>query len=271
MAASCANVSGAESKAPDVAKLTDGRSYFELHYGVEYNGVPLVGYEFGNQINTIDNDADPRNLRTIEKLLLKFHFETDTVFIHMDLKDEYAAFGAHLLNNKNHLLSLVYQLSKGRYTPNKVTGYENTGIRGSTELFGLRSTHYKGNYQLDIEFSTDVLKGNGNQASVALARFGRLGLWDADAYINLQYRSSEYTNFYVGVTPDQQSDLAPIYNAGRALIPGFGFGFSTALRDNWIFKTRYDHQWLPDSMVDSPLVKDRSAHILSAGFSYVLR
>lgn len=78
----------------------------------------------------------------------------------------------------------------------------------------------------------------------------------------INWQSSDLSNYYYGISHQDQVDLANLYQASTGINPFISINYRYQLSKDWQLSLFAKHEWLGEHIADSPLIEDQ--HITSA-------
>lgn len=110
-----------------------------------------------------------------------------------------------------------------------------------------------------LQVQTDLLgTHNGHVIDLAYAHTFNGSKWQIRPQLGVVWKSSNYVDYFYGISPSEASATLPEYTAGAALNPYFFLEAKYFLVPEWNLLAGYYVQHGDDSISDSPLVvKDR--------------
>ncbi len=128
--------------------------------------------------------------------------------------------------------------------------------KGSAGRLGLEArtdlSNNSGGYEAELGYSFAVPAGKGLLAPG----------------VGVSYWSSKLSDYYFGTLAVEEAAGVPRYRPGAALVPNVSVGYLRALPGRWRLFGMLDYQWLPASVVRSPLAEgDRGVPSLFVGVS----
>jgi len=262
--ATAADISHEVRQGPVDTSGDDINGFLEFSSTAGLHRIPLIGF-FDND-STQPEDAQGSVAITLGGLLEWRGFFLEALYE----SSNNGAIGYQFSESERSRVALILTSQMGEYSPGIVEGYESVDNRNSDLLFGLRSTHYRGNSVIQLELLTDV--SGRNEGLHAAWQFGhnwQVRNWNMHMLLAARYFSASTVNYYFGITPDEATANIPQYKAGSGLLTTIEVGAAIPINEKWVFKTAANINRLPDSVVNSPLATARMAYDATAGLSYV--
>lgn len=148
-----------------------------------------------------------------------------------------------------------------------------TGIspRESDDRLGLRAT-----YSFDDNTAFRLLaapRGFDNSGPYLGAWYGKT--WQVQNYnfhaiTSAQYYSGNILNYYYGVSGQDVSEKFPAYRAGSGITLSAEVGVTYPLSKDWLIESSLKLNWLPASIVDSPLIDTSIESVVRISLTYVV-
>lgn len=142
--------------------------------------------------------------------------------------------------------------------------------RKDTVMAGLSSTlRTFGHYRMELSAMADVLdRHNGQDVNLALNRTFRLAKWALIPGAGLVWRSSDYNDYYYGVSASEATEARPAYDPGDSLEWFARLLLRYHLTDNWSLAGSARIEVLSDELRDSPIVDSDYLTTVFVGLSY---
>ena len=112
-------------------------------------------------------------------------------------------------------------------------------------------------------------KIGGGSATARLSKGFQAGWFRAAPQLQLNWLSSELTNYDFGVAPSAATLLRPQYNTGSSLSYEIGFGSFIELSEDWLIVLNVSAEFLPDEVQASPIVAEDRVAKGFAAITYV--
>lgn len=143
----------------------------------------------------------------------------------------------------------------------------NLKDRGNALAGGLRATYFHDNWV--VQANLLPFNSHGARGSISAGRNWQIGDWNFTAAGSVNYSSSKYNDFYLGVDAEQSSDKFAEYEAGS----GFSFvaevGAEYQISEDWNFQAKLQHAEYSSALKDSPLFAEDRSTGLSLSVNYV--
>lgn len=243
-------------------------SFVELGFGLNKERIAVAGY-----------NTDLEQLSEIDDVNFDFR-------IFLDTRLEWKGFFAELIHesfglatlgytaweNESVVFDLILTSSLGELDPSGIAGLESLEIREGAVEGGIRAMAYDGDNVIQFEAITDVSNTHsGFSLSWQFGRHWQLRNWATHTLLGLRYFSEGMVNHYFDVSANEARPEigVPFYNASDGTIATLEFGATRPINENWVFKGTARAHRLPDAMLDSPLVTNRTAWSLGLNAIYV--
>ena len=166
-------------------------------------------------------------------------------------------------------LSASYRV--GVYEEDDSLALAGMGDRDGTLMAGMGLRfEVPGGVNLSLRYEHDVLdKIGGGSATARLSKGFQAGWFRVAPQLQLNWLSSELTNYDFGVAPSAATLLRPQYNTGSSLSYEIGFGSFIELSEDWLIVLNVSAEFLPDEIVSSPIVADDQLIKGFAAITYV--
>ncbi len=241
-------------------------SFLELGFGFFAGQLPLVGFN--------DQEAEDSG-----DLQLSIH-------IGLQARLEYRGFFAEIIEDSFSDITLGYNayatdemgidivattmfddIERDEYI-----GFESVTDREGDISLGVRSNHYFGDNQVQLELLRDV--GGEHEGVVAAAQFGRkfqYRNWNLHGLAGVRYFSKRVIQHYFNVSDEESSATLTAYKADDGFLPTLQIGATLPINEKWIFRTGAEYSLLPKSVSDSPLAQGDDMYTVQAGFYRVFQ
>ena len=145
------------------------------------------------------------------------------------------------------------------------------GDRDSTLMAGLGfRVEIPGGVNLLLRYQHDVLDRIGGGSATARVSKGFQAGWLRIApQLQVNWQSSELTNYDFGVPPGAATPGRPEYRTGSSISYEAGFGSFIELTEDWRIVLSLSAEFLPDEIVASPIVDDDTVIKGFAAIAYV--
>jgi outer membrane protein len=143
--------------------------------------------------------------------------------------------------------------------------------RDSTLMAGLGFRfEVPGGVNLSLRYEHDVLDRIGGGAATARLSKGFQAGWLRFApQLQVNWLSADLTNYDFGVPPSAATPTRPAYDTGSSISYEAGFGSFIELTEDWRIVLSLSAEFLPDEIVDSPIVADDRVIKGFAAITYV--
>lgn len=134
---------------------------------------------------------------------------------------------------------------------------------------GMRSTLLTGFGQISAMAQTDISQTHSGQlASIRVQFLHNVYQWQLNSALSLTWYSSEFNNYYYGISDRDAVSESEHYSVGAGWRPGIELTAVRALNSNWglLLLMRYEH--LPAGVRHSPVVTDNSLTSVFGGLTY---
>lgn len=247
-------------------------SVIELGFSTQILQVPLLGL----------NDQDPEDSGGVElhaELGLQLQLEYNGFFLDV-IKEGFSmeegfgdiTLGYNVYTNRNTSLDLVATQVFHEIARDEYTGFESVDDRDEDVHIGVRSSHYFGNFQLQLDVSRDV--SGAHDGVVAAAQVGRrLQLRNSSIHglAGVRYFSEDIMQHYFGVSDSESTATLASYDADDGFFPTAQIGATFPIGKKWIFRTSAEYSILPDAVSDSPLAQGNDVFFVGAGIYRVFQ
>jgi len=165
-------------------------------------------------------------------------------------------------------LALSGKYRIGAYEEDDSTFLDGMGDRNDTVMAGLLMTlPLSKGIDLNLGYHHDVLgETGGGIATVGLDKSFQIGIFRLTPNIQLNFIDDNLVDYEYGVSPNQVAANRPEYSSGNALSLETGLVMFIEITSDWLVIARGSIEFLPDEIVDSPIV---SKDILYKGFAAV--
>ena len=159
----------------------------------------------------------------------------------------------------------------GVYEEDDSLALAGMGDRESTLLAGLGFRYeIPGGVNLLLRYEHDVLdKIGGGSATARVSKGFQAGAFRFSPQLQLNWLSAELTNHDFGVTPDESTFGRPAYDTGSSISYEAGISSFIELTESWRIILSISAEFLPDEIVDSPIVADDRVLKGFAAITYV--
>ncbi len=159
----------------------------------------------------------------------------------------------------------------GVYEEDDSLALAGLGDRDSTLMAGLGFRYeIPGGVNLLLRYEHDVLDNIGGGAATARISKGFQARWLRIApLLQVNWLSSDLTNYDFGVPPSAATPTRPTYDTGSSISYEAGFGSFIELTEDWRIVLSISAEFLPDEIVDSPIVADDRVIKGFAAITYV--
>ncbi len=159
----------------------------------------------------------------------------------------------------------------GVYEASDSLALSGLGDRDSTLMagFGFRY-EIPGGVNLSLRYEHDVLdKIGGGTATARVSKGFQAGAFRFVPQLQVNWLSADITNYDFGVPSSAATPILPEYNTGNSVSYEAGFGSFVELTENWRVVLSLSAEFLPDEIVDSPIVADDRVIKGFAAITYV--
>ncbi len=146
----------------------------------------------------------------------------------------------------------------GVYEENDSLALSGLGDRDGTLMAGLGfRLEVPGGANLSLRYEHDVLdKIGGGAATARISKGFQAGALRIVPKLQVNWLSADLTNYDFGVLPTATTLTRPAYNTGSSVSYEAGFGSFIELTEDWRIVLSLSAEFLPDEIVDSPIVGD---------------
>ena len=159
----------------------------------------------------------------------------------------------------------------GAYEEDDSPALAGLGDRSSTLMAGLGFRYeIPGGVNLLLRYEHDVLdRVGGGAATARLSKGFQAGWLRVAPLLQVNWLSADLTNYDFGVSPDTVTPTRPAYNTGSSISYEAGITSFIELTENWRIVLSLSAEFLPDEIVDSPIVADDHVMKGFAAITYV--
>lgn len=159
----------------------------------------------------------------------------------------------------------------GVYEEKDSVALAGLGDRDSTLMAGLGMRfEVPGGINLLLRYEHDVLDSiGGGSATARLSKGFQTGRFRFAPQLQVNWLSSELTNYDFGVPPEAATLTRPEYNTGSSLSYELGFGSFIELTEDWRIVLNVSAEYLPSEITASPIVADDRVIKGFAAITYV--
>jgi outer membrane protein len=159
----------------------------------------------------------------------------------------------------------------GVYEESDSTALAGLGDRNGTMMAGLvLRFEVPGGANLSLRYEHDVLdKIGGGAATARLSKGFQAGAFRILPKLQVNWLSSELTNYDFGVPESAATVTRPAYNTGSAISYEAGIGTFIELTEDWRILLSVSAEFLPDGITDSPIVAEDKVIKGFAAITYV--
>ena len=224
-----------------------------LGFGIRFGDSPYVGVDDLSSVNN-DNQRD---------LLPLYLYEGQYFFAHG------TSAGFHLYRNDTFAVDIVAQYRFDRLQAEVSDFYAGMEDRRQTVDAGITAGIKQGWGSLSATVVTDTLDRHGGEEIDLTYRYDfHHHRWTVSPYLSRVYQSSELTDYYYGVDPDEVAAGRPEYQVGSVTFWRAGLNTSYELTPRWRLYLNLGYEDVPDVITDSPLVEESSLVQGMLGASY---
>ncbi|NOU50845.1 MipA/OmpV family protein [Pseudoalteromonas sp. JBTF-M23] len=187
--------------------------------------------------------------------------------------------GYSLVDKYNWGLDLVLTQAQDGFSENGFDLYSSNNIpelKGINErqfdlTAGLRlSKRYNHNSQFSFELLQDISSThNGWVISVFYSKIIPWRNWEFRSAIGVNLYSDDFTDYYFGITPEEQAANRPVYSPQGAYNVVYEFHAEYPINEDWVFLTGWMSTWFSDEIYHSPIVRQNHQHKAKLGVRYV--
>ena len=159
----------------------------------------------------------------------------------------------------------------GVYEEDDSLALAGLGDRSSTLMAGLGFRfEIPGGVNLLLGYEHDVLdKIGGGAATARLSKSFQAGWLRFAPQLQVNWLSADLTDYDFGVSPDAATPTRPAYNTGSSVSYEAGITSFIELTEDWRIVLSLSAEFLPDEIVDSPIVADDRIMKGFAAITYV--
>lgn len=216
--------------------------HLELGLGVEsFEGPDIVGEK-------------RRSLRVVGAVNAMYNWQGLFVEFFSE-SNRTSSYGYNLLESEQWSLDAIAGAMNRPLDDDVNADFVAIGERETDLMGGLRATGYLNDTVVQFELRGDISNThNGFWASALAGRSWQWRNWNIHSMIGLEYNSADLSSYYYGVSPELANDQFSEFDAGA----GFKFtsevGVTYPVSTSWILRGTTRFTYLPDSMVNSPLI-----------------
>ena len=134
---------------------------------------------------------------------------------------------------------------------------------------GARSTLVTDFGQIAVMAQTDISHTHSGQlAGIQVQFLQRIAQWQLNTAFSLTWYSSEFNNYYYGISERDAVSESEQYQVGAGLRPGFDMTAVRALNSNWGLVLLMRYEYLPSGVRQSPIVTENSLTSVFGGLTY---
>jgi len=210
-----------------------------IGYAARYGQSPYVGLDdIGSAYSDYNYDLVPLYL-----------YEGDYLFAHG------TEVGIHLFKKPERFsIDLLARYRFDRLQPESSEFFEGLEHRKQTVDGGLAFSLFGDWGQLSFNAVTDLLgRHEGQELDLTYLFPWQRGRWTLTPSVSLVYQSSNLTNYYYGVSPEEARPDLPAYSPGSAYNWRTGLNVSYHWLENWYLFANLAYEGLDDTINDSPL------------------
>lgn len=225
--------------------------------------IPVVGW-------VGEDPEDPTAAEVEVGLLIEGRANWRGLFVETNLNSfSIFAMGFTPWSNDSTSVDLVFSDGLGEYEPG-IGAFESVNYRKSDFVAGIRATHHFDKTLLQLEGYSDISgQHDGQMLALQLGRFRQIRNWNLHGLLGARYFSDSMVDYYFGITEEESTADIPSYEASGGILASLEIGVTLPLTEKWLFKSTVEGLYLPDSILDSPLVEDKVGFIASTALSYV--
>jgi outer membrane protein len=159
----------------------------------------------------------------------------------------------------------------GVYEESDSPALTGMGDRDGTLMAGLGFRFdLPGGANMSLRYEHDVLnKIGGGGATARISKGFQAGAFRFVPQLQVNWLSADLTNYDFGVAPSAATLLRPAYNTGSSISYEAGIGSFIELTEDWRIVLNISAEFLPDEIVDSPIVADDQILKGFAAITYV--
>ena len=142
--------------------------------------------------------------------------------------------------------------------------------RGYDFDVGLRLTRRLNESQFSLEILKDISGShNGIIVNGFISHIQTYRNWEFRAGMGLNYYSSDFIDYYFGISADEAINGRPIYVGSSGVNVLTEFHAEYPINENWVFLAGWLSTWFSQSINDSPIVSQDYQHKAKVGVRYV--
>jgi len=178
--------------------------------------------------------------------------------------------GVHFVNNENWEVNLYGRYRFQKLDPDSNEFYEGLTERKQTLDAGLQIISTRPWGDLKLGWITDTLnRHNGQEVELTYRYNFHAGPWSISPFIRLSWQDANLTNYYFGVSEDEQSlPDRPAYLPGES--QWFSFGLNTAWQasDRVTLFGNFGFGGTDSDVINSPLIEESGFSTVFVGGTY---
>ena len=159
----------------------------------------------------------------------------------------------------------------GVYEESDSTALAGLGDRNGTMMAGLGMRFdVPGGANLSLRYEHDALdKIGGGAATARLSKGFQAGAFRFAPQLQVNWMSADLTNYDFGVAETAATEARPAYETGSSISYEVGIGTFIELTEEWRILLNVSAEFLPDEIVDSPIVAEDRVIKGFAAITYV--
>lgn len=255
-----------------------------------------VGFGYGKRTNPLlgGDDLDLPYFVNISYFAERFFFDNGDLGWNLKQAEDYTLNLVFGLNSERAYFSGLDQLGfvlgtpELGYTDGAFINPNDTDIAASLQLAvspPRRDRPVDGGLEWSIEHDSGLWFGqllsdvsNQHQGHEFYLKYSlpfTADTWSGEVFAGLVYKSARWTNYFYGVTLDEQllhpvtaQAIRPAYTANSAVNLFYGLRWRYQLNQHWHWLLALELEMLDSAIADSPIVKDKRVSTWFSGFYY---
>ncbi|WP_261592240.1 MipA/OmpV family protein [Pseudoalteromonas holothuriae] len=156
------------------------------------------------------------------------------------------------------------------YRSNQIPELKGINERQFDITAGLRLSKRYGGNQLSFELLQDISSThNGWVLSTFFSKIVPWQNWDFRTAIGINLYSNDFTDYYFGIAPDEQTIERLTYNPKGAYSLVYELHTEYPIAERWVFLAGWMSTWFSKQIYHSPIVRQNHQHKAKLGVRYV--
>jgi len=178
--------------------------------------------------------------------------------------------GVHFVNNENWEVNLYGRYRFQKLDPDSNEFYEGLTERKQTLDAGLQIISTRPWGDLKLGWITDTLnRHNGQEVELTYRYNFHAGPWSISPFIRLSWQDANLTNYYFGVSEDEQSlPDRPAYLPGESQWLSFGLNTAWQASDRVTLFGNFGFGGTDSEVINSPLIEESGFSTVFVGGTY---